>query len=148
MRKMGKPEIGEVRRKDCNEKGTHVPDYIVRPKTFPVRVSNYSDSIKLVDFGESFVKDSPPMTLRTPLPVRAPEVIFGDVLTANVDLWSTACMVSTPEAPYLDMIYRFVGTDNMEVVRACRWPTALRYYHANEAHACRRNDWYGKRSTS
>jgi serine/threonine protein kinase len=99
MRKMGKPEIGDLRRKDGNPKDAHVPDYIVRPKTFPVRMSDYSGSIKLVDFGESFLNDASPITLHTPLPVRAPEVIFGDALTTNVDLWSTACMVSAPDRP-------------------------------------------------
>jgi hypothetical protein len=94
MRKMGKPELGEVRRKDGKVKGVHVPDFIVRPQTFPVKVSDYAGPIKLVDFGESFFGNAPPITLHMPLPVRAPEVIFGDVLTIGVDLWSAACMVS------------------------------------------------------
>jgi serine/threonine protein kinase len=92
--KMGRTEVGQVQRKDGRKKGIHEPDYIVRPVTFPINISEYPGTIKLIDFGESFRADAAPTSLRTPLPVRAPEVIFGDELTTSVDLWSAACMVS------------------------------------------------------
>ncbi|KAF1821332.1 serine protein kinase [Dissoconium aciculare CBS 342.82] len=93
MLKMGKTEVSKIQRRDGREKGIHVPEYIVRPTTFPIKISEYSGTIKLVDFGESFRNDAPLSSLHTPLPVRAPEVIFGDDLTTSVDLWSAACMI-------------------------------------------------------
>ncbi|RCI10732.1 hypothetical protein L249_5174 [Ophiocordyceps polyrhachis-furcata BCC 54312] len=50
-------------------------------------------SVKITDFGEAFFTNSPPHPLHTPLPVRAPEVVFGDRLDFRVDLWSAACMI-------------------------------------------------------
>jgi serine/threonine protein kinase len=49
--------------------------------------------IKIVDFGESFLQQNTPHTLHTPLPVRAPEVIFRDFLDYVEHLWSLGCMV-------------------------------------------------------
>lgn len=88
---LGRPEIGRVDRSDGKDLGPGVPQYIVRPvRRLPYRLS---PSIKIVDFGESFLQQSAPQTLHTPLPVRAPEVIFGDHLDYRVDLWSLGCMV-------------------------------------------------------
>jgi serine/threonine-protein kinase SRPK3 len=52
-------------------------------------------SIKIVDFGQSFLSDECPGALNTPLPVRAPEIIFRDRVDYRVDLWSTGCLVSS-----------------------------------------------------
>ncbi|GLB05557.1 hypothetical protein AtubIFM57258_000846 [Aspergillus tubingensis] len=89
VKMLGEPEIGHVRRDDgkCLEPG--IPDYIVRPaipQTWPL-----SNTIKIVDFGESFTQNDAPETLHTPLVVRAPEVIFKDRLDHRVDLWSLGC---------------------------------------------------------
>lgn len=58
------------------------------------------NSIKIVDFGQSFSNDECPGTLNTPLPVRAPEIIFKDRIDYRVDLWSMACLVSATSGPY------------------------------------------------
>ena len=91
IRILGKPEIGHVHRNDgkCLEPG--IPEYIVRPaRTYSLPLSN---TIKIIDFGESFSLQNVPRTLHTPLAVRAPEVIFQDRLDYRVDLWSLGCMV-------------------------------------------------------
>ncbi|KAJ9362140.1 hypothetical protein DTO027B9_571 [Paecilomyces variotii] len=90
---LGTPEISYVQRSNGKALEPNIPEYIVRPasyRTFPWRSSN---SIKIVDFGESFLPTTIPQTLHTPLPVRAPEVIFGDRLDYRVDLWSMGCML-------------------------------------------------------
>lgn len=71
-----------------------LPEYIVRPTSFPVDLSTSVQPIKIVDFGESFLSDNVPVMLHTPLPVRAPEIIFGEKFDFRVDLWSMGCMVS------------------------------------------------------
>ncbi|EFY91714.1 protein kinase-like protein [Metarhizium acridum CQMa 102] len=50
--------------------------------------------IETVDFGQSFLPAFAPGTLRTPLAVRPPEVLFSsDPLDFRVDLWSMGCML-------------------------------------------------------
>jgi len=71
-----------------------MPKYLVRPTWYPADVSMSSHPTKIVDFGESFLSDDTLDLLHTPLPVRAPEIIFGEILDYRVDLWSMGCMVS------------------------------------------------------
>ncbi|PYH96542.1 kinase-like protein [Aspergillus ellipticus CBS 707.79] len=88
----GNPEIGTVHRNDGKALEPGISTYIVRP----VRTSTswpLSNTIKIIDFGESFSPQTVPQTLHTPLTVRAPEVIFGDRLDYRVDLWSLGCML-------------------------------------------------------
>ncbi|KAG9255598.1 serine protein kinase [Emericellopsis atlantica] len=68
-----------------------------RPELGPVRRVNGEPtepgSIKIVDYGESFFDTEPPVTLHTPLAVRAPEVVFEDNFDHRVDLWSMGCLL-------------------------------------------------------
>ncbi|PYH31167.1 serine protein kinase [Aspergillus neoniger CBS 115656] len=90
---LGKPDIGYVRCNDGGRLGTGIPEYIVRPANIHSQSRPLSETIKIVDFGESFQGDGAPKTLHTPLVVRAPEVIFKDHLDYRVDLWSLGCML-------------------------------------------------------
>lgn len=94
LQKLGNPEIGLIRRTDGETLEPGVPEYLVRPTSFTVDPSTSLHPIKIVDFGESFMSDDISDTLHTPLPVRAPEIIFGEQFDFRVDLWSMACMVS------------------------------------------------------
>ncbi|KAL5115643.1 hypothetical protein ACEQ8H_006442 [Pleosporales sp. CAS-2024a] len=47
----------------------------------------------MIDFGQSFLSDEYPGVLSTPLPIRAPEIIFKDEVDYRVDLWSMACLL-------------------------------------------------------
>ena len=71
-----------------------MPRYLVRPTYYPIDIKSSSSLIKIIDFGQSFLHDECPGALRTPLPVRAPEIIFKDKVDSRVDLWSMGCMVS------------------------------------------------------
>lgn len=90
---LGKPDVRYVHCNDGGRLGHGIPEYIVRPASLHSRSWPLSDTIKLVDFGESFPRKDAPKTLHTPLVVRAPEVIFKDRLDYRVDLWSLGCMV-------------------------------------------------------
>jgi serine/threonine protein kinase len=94
FRKLKPPEIGQITRMDGKPLEPGMPEYLVRPASYPVALALASCPIKLVDFGETFMSNDIPGTLHTPLPVRAPEIIFGDKLDYRVDLWSMGCMVS------------------------------------------------------
>ena len=93
--KLGKSETGLLRRNDGKPLEPRMPEYLVRPTSYPADLSLSFHPIKIVDFGESFLNNDIPDTLHTPLPVRAPEVIFGDKLDHRVDLWSMGSMVSS-----------------------------------------------------
>lgn len=95
LQKLGKPETGLLRRKDGKPLEPGMPKYVVRPTSYPADLSMPAHPIKIIDFGESFLSDGVPDTLHTPLPVRAPEIIFGEKLDYRVDLWSMGCMVSS-----------------------------------------------------
>ncbi|UPK91219.1 hypothetical protein LCI18_002154 [Fusarium solani-melongenae] len=72
----------------------NVPSHVVRPAPFRKREMLLSSpSVKIIDFGEAFFNNNPPNTVHTLLPIRAPEVIFGDVLDHRVDLWSAGCLL-------------------------------------------------------
>jgi len=52
---------------------------------FP-RYNDLAPTIKIIDFGRSFSSTAVPQKLHTPLPVRAPEVLFKDSIDYRVDL--------------------------------------------------------------
>jgi serine/threonine protein kinase len=95
FQKLGNPETGLIRRKDGKPLESGMPKYLVRPTSYPAGLSVLSYPIKIVDFGESFLDNEIPDKLHTPLPVRAPEIIFGEKFDYRVDLWSMGCMVSS-----------------------------------------------------
>jgi len=71
-----------------------MPTFLVEPTSFPNFLYPLPSQVKIIDFGESFFSGDVPDTLHTPLPVRPPEVIFGDKLDYRVDLWTAGCLVS------------------------------------------------------
>ncbi|QSS65368.1 hypothetical protein I7I51_06210 [Histoplasma capsulatum] len=80
---LGEPEMSYIQRND--EKDLNQP--------YQKHLWNSAHTIKLADFGESFLPTMIPQTLRTPLSVRAPEVVFQDCSDCRVDLWSMGCML-------------------------------------------------------
>lgn len=94
MKMLGKPDIGLVRRTDGKDLEPGMPKHIVRPTSYQTQSWKSVESIKMLDFGESFTQTEVPETLHTALCVRAPEVIFQDRIDYRVDLWSMGCMVS------------------------------------------------------
>lgn len=99
VKTLGKPDIGPVCRDDGQALEPGVPEYMVRP--VGTRLRPLSNTVKIIDFGESFMQQTSPRTLHTPLPVRAPEVIFGDQLDYRVDLWCLGCLVRPHQIQFL-----------------------------------------------
>ncbi|KAF5671132.1 CMGC SRPK kinase [Fusarium denticulatum] len=94
--RLGEPEMGLVTRQDGGPLSSNVPTHIVRPSSFrnkDIQSLLVLPSIKIIDFGEAFFNSDAPKTLHTPLPVRAPEIVFGDRLDNRVDLWSAGCLI-------------------------------------------------------
>ncbi|XPT00654.1 Non-specific serine/threonine protein kinase [Ascochyta lentis] len=91
LQKLGIPETRPVQRKDRNPLELGMPQYLVKPASYPADVNAPFTSIKIVDFGQSFLKDNTPDKFSIPLAVRAPEVIFKDKVDYRMDLWSMGC---------------------------------------------------------
>lgn len=49
---LGKPDIGQVQRKDGKALHPGMPEYIVRPASYTAHSRLLSNPIKIVDFGE------------------------------------------------------------------------------------------------
>lgn len=94
--RLGEPKTGVVTRSDGGPLSHNVPTQIIRPAFFRKRDIMLSNpTVKIIDFGEAFFSNNAPNTLNTPLPVRAPEIVFGDRLDRRVDVWSAGCLVNT-----------------------------------------------------
>ncbi|KAL4802495.1 kinase-like domain-containing protein [Aspergillus unguis] len=89
---LGEPELGEVSRTDGLPPVRKVPKTLVRPASVPYKYWETSP-VKIIDFGESFLRSKAPETLDTALAVRAPEVIFKEEFDHRVDLWSLGCFL-------------------------------------------------------
>lgn len=88
----GEPGIGQVQRADGGPLESGIPTYLVRPSSFSLSTLPLSQ-VKITDYGESFFDTDPPATLRTPLSVRAPEVLLNQRFDHRVDLWSMGCLI-------------------------------------------------------
>lgn len=93
LRKLGRPETGTVQRTDGQPLGPGLPRYLVRPTSYHQDIETSFGPIKIIDFGQSFLRNESPDTLHTPFPYRAPEIIFQDKIDYRVDLWSMGCLV-------------------------------------------------------
>ncbi|KAI1420936.1 serine/threonine-protein kinase SRPK3 [Xylaria sp. FL1777] len=63
---------------------------------FPLRdISRLQDleAVKLADFGNAFRVDNPQLSLATPLPFRALEILLRDKVDHAVDIWSFDCLM-------------------------------------------------------
>ncbi|VUC36442.1 unnamed protein product [Clonostachys rosea] len=92
---LGQPQTGAVKRMDGKALDNNIPYHIVRPARFQNArfLLSHNPSIRIIDFGEAFLKNRAPRTLHTPLALRPPEAIFGDILSQRVDLWSAGCLI-------------------------------------------------------
>ncbi|KAI0107101.1 kinase-like domain-containing protein [Nemania sp. FL0031] len=97
LEKLGEPDTGKVTRIDGLPIESYVPPYLVMPTEFPeISIDEglpFSPNVKLIDFGTSFYQDQPPANLNCSVSVQAPEVIFGDPMDRQVDMWSAGCLL-------------------------------------------------------
>lgn len=123
----GVPKTGPVTRADGGSLRSGVPDYLVRSASFPASGFNLEgSSVKLIDFGESFLSYEKPKALHTPLALRAPEVLFDEEYDFRVDCWSFACAVGRNHAIFLDTLL----TRMLDIRIDCRLSTF--YWHHGE----------------
>ncbi|KAF8906815.1 kinase-like domain-containing protein [Gymnopilus junonius] len=74
---------------------TSAPLYLVEPIDFSrVDPKHFSTEIQIVDFGQSFYLNKPPLDgLGTPMAYCAPELIFDHTASVYSDVWALGCSV-------------------------------------------------------
>jgi serine/threonine protein kinase len=103
MQLLGKPETVLVKRTDGQPNGPGVPDYQVHvPEWLYFEMFTTPPLIKIVDFGQAFPMEAPPIRVQTPIIVQAPELTFNDTFDHRIDLWSIGCLVCFP--PFLETL--------------------------------------------
>lgn len=130
LEKFGKPEIAQLIRKDGTALTENTPSYIVKPASLPAGICQSlrtSSSIKIIDFGEAFLKRQAPRSLHTPLAVRAPEALLGDHIDPRVDLWSLGCLVCSFPGPLPEQ--RKFNT--FTALRISSRPAPFRFHNGN-----------------
>lgn len=99
LQKLGGVGMGPVKGIDQRQLEPGMPQYLVKPAAYPMDPDTSFESIKIVDFGQSFLNHESPSKVSPPLIVRAPEIIFKDKVDHRMDLWSMGCIVSLPQGP-------------------------------------------------
>ncbi|KAJ5687993.1 hypothetical protein N7536_010612 [Penicillium majusculum] len=91
---LGKPIKHYVRRLDGQPRGNDAPEYTVDPCNIPsLEARLATERILLIDLGAAFYHHEPPDTIITPVPYKAPEILFGGELTFAVDKWAFGCLL-------------------------------------------------------
>ncbi|CAG7563782.1 unnamed protein product [Fusarium equiseti] len=144
--RLGEPKTGVVTRSDGGPLSHNVPTQIIRPAFFRKRDIMLSNpSVKIIDFGEAFFSNNAPSTLNTPLPVRAPEIVFEDRLDRRVDVWSAGCLVFeliTGHPPFdVAMLTPSVLVEQMIELTSDELPTRWQAkWHTMQQHAFQKDE--------
>ncbi|KAG6112145.1 hypothetical protein E4U13_004407 [Claviceps humidiphila] len=139
---LGEFDTDAVTKLDDGPWAPNVPTQMIRPAIFPEHdiMEAPCPSIKIIDFGEAFFGDDAPGTLKAPLVLRAPEIIFGDRPDLRVDLWTAGCLIFELVVG-IHLFYGWVPpnvVDNMFVITSdelpSRWQAKWRGMQQDEPH--------------
>ncbi|KAG6176214.1 hypothetical protein E4U36_008178 [Claviceps purpurea] len=124
---LGEFDTDAVTKLDDGPWAPNVPTQMIRPAIFPEYdiMEAPCPSIKIIDFGEAFFGDDAPSTLKAPLVLRAPEIIFGDRPDLRVDLWTAGCLIFELVVGF-QLFYGWVPpnvVDNMLVITSDELPS-------------------------
>lgn len=90
----GEPERSPILRCDNEPLGPEAPPYAVPPAYFwSIGEENLTKQIKIIDFGEASFSQDERKKLHTPMPFRAPESFFGELIGPAADVWAFGCTV-------------------------------------------------------
>ncbi|KAG6238257.1 hypothetical protein E4U25_001871 [Claviceps purpurea] len=142
---LGEFDTDAVTKLDDGPWAPNVPTQMIRPAIFPEYdiMEAHCPSIKIIDFGEAFFGDDAPSTLKAPLVLRAPEIIFGDRPDLRVDLWTAGCLIFELVVGF-QLFYGWVPpnvVDNMLVITSdelpSRWQAKWRAMQQDEPNRLR-----------
>jgi serine/threonine-protein kinase SRPK3 len=70
-----------------------LPKQLVGATKWDKWVDEDKEDLRVIDFGEGFIKGAEPAKLAQPGPMRVPETIFAEPFDHRVDLWCAGCVV-------------------------------------------------------
>ncbi|KFA45857.1 hypothetical protein S40293_09356 [Stachybotrys chartarum IBT 40293] len=92
---------------------SHGPKQVIEtPKLLGLDCS-LLENIRIIDFGETFFTDTPPLSIGTPTGFFPPELCFGSLPSTQSDIWQLACIMYYIQS---DKILFFPGFDIFEVL--------------------------------
>ncbi|KAI6081470.1 kinase-like protein [Hypoxylon rubiginosum] len=92
---LGEIAIYDIETTSGEPAGPRAPEYSVQPVDQRWCKKLWTNSIAIIDFGESFFTESPPQSTGIPALYAAPEVLFKGTgsLGPHSDIWSLACTI-------------------------------------------------------
>ncbi|KAK9426576.1 putative Kinase-like domain-containing protein [Seiridium unicorne] len=116
---LGEPDEIEIETVSGAEPRPIAPEYCVAPTSFYKFKDLITGNIMVIDFGESFVIDSPKEGSGIPAPYAAPEVLFGKAPSIKSDIWSLACTLYQVRTDELLLVEgAFSGAGFSQVIQA------------------------------
>ncbi|OTA59110.1 kinase-like protein [Hypoxylon sp. EC38] len=94
----------------------HAPKEVVRPLEFPILDNYLLGNICIIDFGQSYHANKPPVGLGIPLFYFPPELCFSYPPSKKSDVWALACIIFEVQTlrPLVPMVFQsfeiLVGT--------------------------------------
>lgn len=86
------PKLNPLLTVEGDSSGPEAPEYgVVVANLALLGLENFTDTIKIIDYGESFFIDSPPQHPGTKLVYAPPETILENRVSPSSDIWSLAC---------------------------------------------------------
>jgi serine/threonine-protein kinase SRPK3 len=127
LRALKQPRTGDARGQRDNPGDYGIPKYLVWPSHVHFTKASITTPINIIDFGQSFTESARPTTLKTPLVLRPPELLFEDEWDYRVDLWTVGCNVnlscvaaSRPQLTFLQIFELITGQPPFDSIMATK----------------------------
>lgn len=91
---IGTPIVEDLIRLDGKPLDLSLPKHLVKAAPWDDWLDEDEEDIRIIDFGESFPKNTRVESLAQPGQLRVPETVFVGSFDYRVDLWRAGCVVS------------------------------------------------------
>ncbi|PWY80089.1 kinase-like protein [Aspergillus eucalypticola CBS 122712] len=116
---IGSPEVEELARLDGKPLDNSLPKQLVKSAEWETWVDEDEEDIRILDFGEAFLRGNEPKVLAQPGQLRVPELIFTDCFDYRVDLWRAGCMIHA--FMFGSYPFQYLGEDEVLVSQMIRF---------------------------
>ena len=94
---IGSPELEEVARLDGKPLSNAVPCQLVKAAEWTDWIDEDEEDLRILDFGETFLRGTEIDTLAQPRGLEAPETVFTKSFDDRLDLWRAGIVVRKPD---------------------------------------------------
>ncbi|KAL1852185.1 Autophagy protein 5 [Paecilomyces lecythidis] len=97
---IGTPIVEDLIRLDGKPLDLSLPKHLVKAASWDDWLDEDEEDIRIIDFGESFPKNTRVESLAQPGQLRVPETVFVGSFDYRVDLWRVGCIVGYLRTPW------------------------------------------------